>query len=131
MSAMRQGLFALVFATLAVGVPLHGQRKTNIITADEIERAKLGAVTAYEVVQMLRPRWFSKHELARVPLSPSEGLQSVGVQVWLNGHNAGNADYLKTIPVERVLEMRFYGANEAASRFGPTDGAAIEVTLQR
>jgi len=131
MSTVSQRFLALAFATIAVGVPLHAQRKTNTITADEIERAKLSASTAYEVVQMLRPRWFSKHELARVPLTPSEGLQSIGVRVWLNGHNAGNADYLKTIPVERVLEIRFYGANEAASRFGPTDGAAIEVTLRQ
>ena len=64
--------------------------------------------------------------------TPAEGLESVGVRVWLNGHNAGNADYLRTIPAERVLEMRWYSATEAANRFGPTDGnAAIEVTLQR
>ena len=132
MSTVRQRFLAFAFATLAVGVPLHAQRKTNLITAEEIERAKLTASTAYEVVEMLRPRWFSKHELARLPGTPTEALQSVGVRVWLNDHNAGGADYLKTIPAERVQQMRWYSQNEAASRFGPTDGqAAIEVTLQR
>jgi hypothetical protein len=132
MSTVSQRFFALAFAILAIGVPLHAQRKTNILTAEEMERAKSGASTAYEVVEMLRPRWFSKRELAKIPGTPTEALQSTGVRVWLNEHNAGDADYLRTIPAERVLQMRWYGANEAASRFGPTDGqAAIEVTLKR
>ncbi|PYO97820.1 MAG: hypothetical protein DMD60_05860 [Gemmatimonadetes bacterium] len=132
MSTMSQRFLTLAFATLAVGMPLHAQRKTNLLKADEIERAKLGTSTAYEVVEMLRPRWLSKHELARIPGTPTEALQDVSVRVWLNGHNAGNADYLRTIPAERVLEMRWYSATEAANHFGPTDGnAAIEVMLQR
>ncbi len=133
MSKTSPGLLAFVFATLAVGVPLHAQRKSNIITFEEIEAvtANSSARTAYEIVQMLRPRWFSRHELARLPGKPSEGLQSVGLRVWVNGLNAGDADYLQTIPAERVLEMRWYGANEAASRFGPSYDAAIEVVLKR
>ncbi len=132
MSTVSQRSFALAFAILAISVPLRAQRKTNILTAEEIERAKSSASTAYEVVEMLRPRWFSKRELAKIPGTPTEAPQSTGVRVWLNEHNAGDADYLRTIPAERVLQMRWYGANEAASRFGPTDGqAAIEVTLKR
>jgi len=46
--------------------------------------------------------------------------------------NMGSAEFLKTIPLEDVLEMRWLSANETASRFGPTDGqAAIVVTLKR
>ncbi len=139
MSTVSQRLLALAFATLVVGVPLYAQRKSNIITFEEIEGAIANSTarTAYEIVQMLRPRWFSKHELARLPgpsrtaETPAEALRSVGIRVWLNDHNAGDADYLKTIPAERVLEIRWYGANEAASRFGPTEDAAIEVVLKR
>jgi hypothetical protein len=132
MSTLRRQLFAIGFVSIAVGVPLHAQRKTNILTAEEIEHAKLTASTAYDVVQMLRPRWFEKHELARLPGTPGAAPQDVGIRVWLNEHNAGDVDYLRTIPAERVEQMRWYGQNEAASRFGPTDGsAAIEVTLKR
>ena len=144
MSKMTQGLLALVFATLVVGVPLYGQRKTSVLTAEEIVRANLTASNAYDVVEQLRPRWFATRGLARLPSpppnspmsgtaagTPAEGLKSVGVRVWLNEHNAGDADYLKTIPAERVLSMRWYSQNEAASRFGPTDDAAIEVVLKR
>lgn len=145
MSKMTQGLLALVFATLVVGVPLYGQRKTNVLTAEEIVRANLTASNAYDVVEQLRPRWFAVRGLARLPSpppnspmsqgtaagTPAEGLKSVGVRVWLNEHNAGDADYLKTIPAERIQEMRWYSPNEAGSRFGPTDDSAIEVVLKR
>ena len=130
MSTLSQRLLAIVFTTMVVGAPLHAQRKSNILTADEIERANLMASTAYDVVQMLRPRWFASRGLVRVP-TPGEQLQAASVRVWLNEHSVGGADYLKTIPVERVQEMRWYSPNEAASRFGPTDDAAIEVTLKR
>ncbi len=139
MSTVSQRLLALALTTLVVGVPLYAQRKSNVITFEEIEGAIANSTarTAYEIVQMLRPRWFSKHELAGFPgpsrtaQTPAEALRSVGLRVWLNDHNAGDADYLKTIPAERVLEMRWYGANEAASRFGSTEDAAIEVVLKR
>jgi len=132
MSTVSQRLLALVFTTLAVGAPLHAQRKTNILAAEEILQANLNVSNAYDVVQLLRPRWFAARGLVRVPMTSDEGLQGVGVRVWLNDHNAGGTDYLKTIPAERVQEMRFYSASEAASRFGSSDGqAAIEVTLKR
>jgi hypothetical protein len=131
MATLRRRLLAIGFLSLAVGVPLRAQRKSNILTADEIEKAKLPATTAYEVVQQLRPRWFATRGLARLPGTPGEPLQGATVRIWLNDHNAGSADYLKTIPAERVQEMRWYSQNEAASRFGPTDDPAIEVTLKR
>ncbi|HVH67148.1 MAG TPA: hypothetical protein VM716_04720 [Gemmatimonadales bacterium] len=123
--------FLTVVAALAVAVPLHAQRKTNLLTVDEIQKAKLTASNAYEVVEMLRPRWFASHGLAKLPMTPSDQPQGVGVKIWINNHNAGGVDYLRTIPAEQVEEMRFYNQNEAASRFGPTDDAAIEVTLRR
>jgi hypothetical protein len=121
MSRLTQHICTVMVAALTVAAPLHAQRKTNILTADEIERAKLTATTAYDVVQQLRPRWFATH-------GP---LQGAAARVWLNDHNAGDVDYLKTIPAGQVLEMRWYGQNEAASRFGPTDYPAIEVVLKR
>ncbi len=131
MSKLSQGLLAFVFATLAVGVPLHGQRKTNVLTAEEIERANLATSNAYDVVEQLRPRWFATRGIAKIPGSPGAPLQGASVRVWLNENNAGYADYLKTIPADRVQQMRWYSQNEAASRFGPTDDAAIEVVLKR
>jgi hypothetical protein len=123
------GLLAVVFTTIAVARPLHAQRNANVLTLEEIERANLMATTAYDLVQELRPRWFAIRGLARVP-KKDEPLQAVSVRVWLNQHEVGGVDYLKTIPADLVLEMRWYSQNEAASRFGPTDDSAIEVSLK-
>src|SRR5947208_4246626 len=92
MSTMRQSLLALVFATLALGVPLHGQRKTNVLTAEEIERANLATSNAYDVVEQLRPRWFATRGIAKIPGSASAPLQGASVRVWVNEHNAGGPD---------------------------------------
>src|SRR3989475_12451707 len=84
MSKMSPGLLAFVFATLAVGVPLHGQRKTNVLTAEEIEHAKLTTTNAYDVVEQLRPRWFATRGIAKIPGGPSAPLQGASVRIWVN-----------------------------------------------
>ena len=133
MRTVAVGVFVLSVVAFTPGAPLHAQRgQRNLITAEEIERAKPNLSTAYEAVEMLRPRWFEKQELARIPATRTEPLQSTSVRVYLNERSMGGADYLKTIPVETVLELRWLSQNEAASRFGPTEGyAAIVVTLKR
>src|SRR5881396_1058079 len=118
MSKLSQGLLAFVFATLAVGVPLHGQRKTNVLTAEEIERANLATSNAYDVVEQLRPRWFATRGIAKIPGSPGAPLQGASVRVWLNEHNAGYADYLKTIPADRRCGDRGGAETIAASTGG-------------
>ena len=126
-------LVMLSLVALAGGAPLHGQHRRNkIITAEEIEREKANINTAYDAVETLRPRWLELHEVSRIPGRATEPLKATPVRVYLNDVNMGEVDYLKTIPAERVLEMRMLSANETASRYGPTDGqAAIVVTLKR
>ena len=133
MRAGRLALVTLSIAALAGSAPLPAQhRPSSLLTAEEIERAKLNISTAYDAVQMLRPRWLQQHELAKLPGTPSQSLEDTSVRVYLNDHNMGAADFLKTLSVEMVQEMRLLSVNEAASRFGPTDGqAAIVVTLKR
>jgi hypothetical protein len=132
MSRVSTGVLGIVFATMAVGAPLHAQRKSDLLSADEIIRSKGSVSTAYDAVAMLRPRWFARRELARLPGRSTDTPQEITVRVYLNDHSMGGADYLKTIPAEQVQELRWMSQNEAASRFGPTDGqAAIVVTLKR
>src|SRR5947209_18814301 len=109
MSTISPGLLAFVFATLAVGVPLHGQRKTNLLTAEEIEHAKLTTTNAYDVVEQLRPRWFATRGIAHIPGGQSAPLQRASVRVWVNEHNAGGPGYLRTIPPHRLVQMRCSG----------------------
>src|SRR2546428_14134217 len=80
MSTISPGLLAFVFATLAVGVPLHGQRKTNVLTAEEIEHAKLTTTNAYDVVEQLRPPWFATRGRAKIPGGPTSPQQAAPVR---------------------------------------------------
>ena len=127
-------LLALVVGALAVGAPLGAQqrRQKNVLTAEEIDHWKANMSTAYDVVSMMRPHWLKVRELSKLPGRRDEPVQGTPVNVYLNNQNMGSAEFLKTIPLEDVLEMRWLSANETASRFGPTDGqAAIVVTLKR
>jgi hypothetical protein len=127
-----KAVLGIVFATVAIGAPLQGQRKSDLLSAEEIAKAKGTVSTAYDAVAMLRPRWFARHELARIPGRSTDTPQEITVHVYLNDHSVGGADYLKTIPAEQVEQLRWMSQNEAASRFGPTDGqAAIVLTLKR
>lgn len=123
----------LTVAALATGTTLHAQRaQRNLISLEELSRAQANISTAYDAVSMLRPRWLEAHELARLPGTRTDQLHDTPVRVYVNDLNMGPADYLKTIPVATVLELRWLSANEAASRYGPTEGqSAIVVTLKK
>src|ERR1041385_7813221 len=77
--------------------------------------------------QMLRPRWLEMRD--PLPAMPSAALVNPPV-VYVDGVSMGGADFLSTMPVEAVLEMRWLSSNEAAARLGTRDGlTAIIVTL--
>lgn len=109
--------------------PLPAQRRSDIITAEEIARMTGKGGTAYNVVQALRPRWLRTREIF-MHGEPSDMVQTAGPHVYINDHDQGDVDFLRTIPAELVAEMRWLSANQAASRFGPTNGPAIVVTLK-
>jgi len=127
-------LLVLVVGALAVGAPLGAQQhqQKNVLTAEEIDQWKANMSTAYDAVSMMRPHWLKVRELSRLPGRRDEPIRGTQVNVYMHNQNMGSADFLKTIALESVLEMRWLSANETASRFGPTDGqAAIVVTLKR
>jgi hypothetical protein len=122
-------VLALGFVVLAA-TSLPAQRRSDVITAEEIERARPTVSTAYDVVQSLRPRWLRARE-AILTGKPDDPVEAVPLHVYLNDVEAGGPDYLKTILAEHLQELRWLSANQASSRFGPTRGPAIVVTLRR
>ena len=124
-------VLSLSAATLAGLSSLAAQRRSNVLTTEEIQRANVA--TAYEAIQTLRPRWLQgPRELSRMPARADESPQSPGISVYINEVSVGGVDYLKDIAAATVLELRWLSPFEAASRFGPTEGqAAIVVTLKR
>ena len=130
MRAVTVALISLQIAGLAGSAPLQAQhRPSSFLTFEEIDRARgySDARTAYDIVQMLRPRWLEMRD--PLPAMPSAALVNPPV-VYVDDVSMGGADFLSTIPVEAVLEMRWLSSNEAAARLGTRDGVtAIIVTL--
>ena len=116
---------------VAAAAPMLAQRRSDVIAAEEIERIRANAATAFDVVQTLRPRWLKSREVVMSGRSPESQMEYAPVHVYLNDVDAGGTDYLKTILAENVESMRWLSANHASSRYGPTDGPAIVVTLKR
>jgi hypothetical protein len=113
---------------LAVG-PLEAQRRP--ISAVEIEKAGVVVTTAFDAVSRLRPRWLqAPREIIQLPGS-SQGAQGqlARIHVYQDDQDMGGVDYLKTIPAERVATIRWLSTNEAGSRYGPSEGPVIAVTL--
>jgi hypothetical protein len=135
MFTVTRGLVVVAVAALMAGGAgrrLDAQRRDkNVITAEEIERAQPNVRTAYDAVRMLRPRWLQWHELTRIPGRAGEVQQGSEPHVYLNSHDQGGVDYLRTLAADAVLELHWFDVNEAGGRFGPTDVPAIEVTLKR
>ena len=120
-------LLVVCAAVLAVG-PLEAQRRP--ITAAEIEKAGVSVTTAFEAVTLLRPRWLQAPlETTQQPGSWSDPRMGQ-VRVYQDEVDMGSVDYLKSIRAEYVATLRWMSANEAGSRFGPSLGPVIVVTLK-
>ena len=128
MPAILRTLLVLA-VVMAAGAPVQSQRRSDVITAAQIDSAVGKGASLYDVVESLRPRWLTKHEVYMG--GPGELIKAEGAHVYVNDVDAGDTDHLKTIPAELVVELRWLSANQAASRFGPTSGPAIVVTLKR
>jgi len=124
-------VLSVCVAALAGRSPLAAQRRSNVLTAEEIQRAN--AATVYEAVRTLRPRWLQgPRELTRMPAHAQDAARAAGISVYVDEVSMGDVDYLKGMAAVTVLELRWLSPFEAASRFGPTEGqAAILVTLKR
>ena len=119
-------LLGLLWLTAA---PLQSQHRSDLITADEIDAVIEKGATAFNVVQTLRPRWLKVRDLY-FGSDPSSIINSQGAHVYLDDHDQGDVEYLKTIPAERIAQLRWISATEAGVRYGPTDGPGIVVTLK-
>ena len=111
---------------------LWSQGRSDTITPEDIARAGGKRGSAFDLVQSLRPRWLTRRE-------PSIGIEKtmpgvtmeVGPHVYVEERDMGDIDYLKTIPAELVLEMKYLTATQAGSRYGPTSQPGIVVKLKK
>ena len=83
-------------------------RDRNMITTEEL--ATTNGLSAYEVVQRLRPHWLNARGGAR-----SLGLRTE-VVVFSDNIRLGGVDVLRNLPANTVREMKYMDATEASNQ---------------
>jgi hypothetical protein len=105
---------AAILLLLATGcaAPRAGDgRNRNLLTAAQIVATQ--AQNAYDAVQTLRPGWLS----SRGPVSMTDPTPT-GATVYMNGTRVGDLDYLRSVLIIDIVEIRYFPAGEAGARFG-------------
>jgi hypothetical protein len=108
---MRHHIILLGLVTFLVACasgPTSGvHRARDLITAGEI--AETDARDAHHAIEILRPQWLSRRGPTGIddpnPVSPS---------VFVDGSHMGNLDFLRTIHVRDIHEIRFWSPGDAA-----------------
>lgn len=101
-------------------------RRTNILSADEIENAHADVTSAYDAVARLRPNWLAAHGITS---GQNMGAGTEFALVYLDGQRYGDLNSLRGIPAYQVGTLRYYDVTQAGARFGIRAGSSgvIEV----
>ena len=123
---------ALVASAAAAQSKPQSKPKGNstLITQEEIENARPNVGNAFDVVQLLRPRWLGRaREVLTLP-GPRTDVRMSEVHIYLEDRDRGDVEFLKTIPADLVYSLKFMSTTEVGARFGPSSGPGIVVTLK-
>jgi hypothetical protein len=132
MSTMSRLLFpicTLVLLTPPLCAQSEPKPSSTLITATEIEKAGPSVGNAFDAVETLRPRWLRAREVLMLPGENSE-MRMSQIHVYMDDHDKGDLEFLKTIPAELIYTLRYMSTNEVGSQFGPATGPGIVVTLK-
>lgn len=126
-------LSAMVLLTSALAAQSKPKSSSTLITEEEIDRARPNVGNAFDVVQLLRPRWLRTREMVQLPGNAYNGgtdPQMAQVHVYMDDRDKGDVDFLKSIPAELIYTLKFMSMTEVGARFGPSVGPGIVVTLK-
>jgi hypothetical protein len=116
-------LFAIVACATAGTNRASSSRKDNLITSAEFDSLSLR--NAYDIVQRLRPTWFTKASQAGsstlgVSVSPSGGgaqtAGGVGIVVYMDNTRMGGLTALQDISSASIGSIEFMDASSAQAR---------------
>jgi hypothetical protein len=124
---MRILALAAAIATLACASAARTGANASRVQLLAADIAATDALNAFDAVERLRPQWLR----SRGPTS-IENATPTYAHVFMDGRNAGDLEFLKSLHTRDVVEMRFLTAGEAAVRYGMGHlGGVIEVTTVR
>ena len=92
-----------------------GASSRNRISGEEL--ATSNSPTVYRALEFLRPQWMSSRAGARAT-------------VYLNNNRVGDLDYLRSVDVIDVAELRFWPPGEANRFGGGNPRGVIEIILR-
>ena len=135
MSTIVRALLPLCVMTLvvsAVAAQSKPKSSSTLITEEEVAGARPNVGNAYDVVQLLRPRWLRIREMVQLPGNATSGgdPQMAEVHVYIDDRDKGDVEFLKTIPAELIESLKFMSMTELGARFGPSSGPGIVVTFK-
>ena len=123
-------LSAVMLLASALAAQSKSKSSSSLITQEEIERARPNVGNAFDVVQLLRPRWLGRaREVLTLP-GPGTDVRMSEVHIYLEDRDRGDVEFLKTIPAELIYSLKFMSTTEVGARFGPSSGPGIVVTLR-
>ena len=96
----------------------------SLITNEEIARSR--ATTAYGAVEQMRPLWLRSHGQTSLNMPSSQF-----ATVFVNKQRYGDITTLRSIPVDQVLEIRYYTPAESVTRFGADNVSGVIEVLRR
>jgi hypothetical protein len=112
---------ALCLSACASGSSGGASASRDVLTQAQL--AETGQTNAYDAIRRLQPRWLRTGMSVYIDGSAAAG-----------GREAGRdegADYLRTLHVTSIREMRYLDPRLASIRYGMGMGVVIEVTLVR
>ncbi len=91
------------------------KKQPTVIAAWEIKQIESQATNAYDVVQLLRPRFFQVRSKSAPGNNP---LWGEGPGVLIDEVPRGGLEELRGIPVSSLREIRYLSGPDAANRYG-------------
>ena len=107
-------LIALLLSTgcASAGTSGGGSSERNRITGEQL--ARVTASNAYEAIRQLQPQWLD----TRGVISSSATAAPTYATVYQDGSRIGDIEYLRTVNINVLAEIRYLPPGEASARFG-------------
>jgi hypothetical protein len=109
--------------------PRPPKSSSTLITEDDIDQVGSSVANAFDVVRLLRPRWLRQTPTMLPPRQGSSS-QMQDLHVYVDDHEMGGLDFLRSLPAEQIYTLRFLSVTEIGARYGPSSGPGIVVTLR-
>ena len=110
-SAFRVLLVATVIAAGCASAGRSAGGDRNRITSEQL--ARVPAQNAYEAIRVLQPQWLDSRGVTSITdPTPTSAV------VFLDGTRAGDLEFLRTIPLNTLSEIRYLTPGEASTRYG-------------